>query len=375
MLSALPRAGAAMKAARHWPKALETGSGNGGRLAWGVASMQGWRDNQEDAHLALPDFDPKRRTALFGVFDGHGGATVAKIVAERLPDVLKGQAAYQAGRYDEALTHSFQQLDDFLTSRPGRREVGRHGPGENPDFQGCTAVVALIRGGVKPEIIVANAGDSRCVLVSASKAVDLSRDHAPTLPDELARVKKAGGYVTREGRINDNLNLSRALGDLFYKTNKRLKPCEQLISGVPEITRHTLTEADSHLTIGCDGIWDQSSSQQVVNFQLRQLASNPGLSEACAAFEDKNVSVHPVKTDGLGCDNMTLMMIDLLSGEKQVGGSDDLDKSTPVSVPDMATETVAKATASSAPKRRLSSVRFSRSQRRRTLLACRSYAE
>lgn len=32
----------------------------------------------------------------------------------------------------------------------------------------------------------------------------------------------AGGTVNKEGRINDNLNLSRALGDFTYKCNKDL---------------------------------------------------------------------------------------------------------------------------------------------------------
>ena len=27
----------------------------------------------EDAHVALPDFDPENGVSLFGVFDGHGG--------------------------------------------------------------------------------------------------------------------------------------------------------------------------------------------------------------------------------------------------------------------------------------------------------------
>ena len=41
------------------------------------------------------------------------------------------------------------------------------------------------------------------------------------LPEELARIKKAGGEVYI-GRVNGNLNLSRAVGDLEYKKDKSL---------------------------------------------------------------------------------------------------------------------------------------------------------
>ena len=40
--------------------------------------MQGWRDTQEDAHIA--DLDIGNGISIFGVFDGHGGPEVAKFV-------------------------------------------------------------------------------------------------------------------------------------------------------------------------------------------------------------------------------------------------------------------------------------------------------
>ena len=64
--------------------------------------------------------------------------------------------------------------------------------------------------------MVANAGDSRIVLSRGGKAIDLSVDHKPSLPGEIDRITKAGGWVSEQGRINGNLNLSRSLGDLRY---------------------------------------------------------------------------------------------------------------------------------------------------------------
>lgn len=109
-------------------------------------------------------------------------------------------------------------------------------PSQPGSDSGTTAVVALIRG---KQLIVANAGDSRCVvserggpsietptinLLKAKqqfaetdtfppgKAVDMSYDHKPEDEVELARIKNAGGKVTMDGRVNGGLNLSRAIG-------------------------------------------------------------------------------------------------------------------------------------------------------------------
>lgn len=71
-------------------------------------------------------------------------------------------------------------------------------------------MVALIRG---KQLIVANAGDSRCVVSEGGKALDMSYDHKPEDEVELARIKNAGGKVTMDGRVNGGLNLSRAIGE------------------------------------------------------------------------------------------------------------------------------------------------------------------
>lgn len=62
---------------------------------------------------------------------------------------------------------------------------------------------------------MANAGDSRCVLSRAGKAVELSFDHKPEDDSEKSRIEKAGGKVTQDGRVNGGLNLSRAIGTFY----------------------------------------------------------------------------------------------------------------------------------------------------------------
>ena len=47
------------------------------------------------------------------------------------------------------------------------------------------------------------------------KAVEMSADHKPEDDVEHTRIKKAGGKVTPDGRVNGGLNLSRAIGTNF----------------------------------------------------------------------------------------------------------------------------------------------------------------
>ena len=82
--------------------------------------------------------------------------------------------------------------------------------GDPGSSSGSTAIVCLLRDGV---VTVANVGDSRCVLCSDGKAVDLSVDHKPTCETEKTRIEAAGGSVNKLGRVNNGLNLSRAIGE------------------------------------------------------------------------------------------------------------------------------------------------------------------
>jgi serine/threonine protein phosphatase PrpC len=85
--------------------------------------------------------------------------------------------------------------------------------------KGCTANVVILTNNI---LICANAGDSRCVVAEGGKALPLSVDHKPTLKKERDRIYRAGSTVNIEGRIDGNLNLSRAIGDIAHKKNTKL---------------------------------------------------------------------------------------------------------------------------------------------------------
>jgi len=123
------------------------------------------------------------------------------------------------------------------------------GPGYS---SGATAVCALI---TTKEIVVANVGDSRCVLSRSKKALDLSQDHKPELQSERTRIFAAGGTI-EHGRVGGDLNLCRAIGDLTFKQNHQIPPEEQMITADPELRYETRSPFDEFLILACDGVWD-----------------------------------------------------------------------------------------------------------------------
>ncbi|KAL1451930.1 hypothetical protein WDU94_006260 [Cyamophila willieti] len=173
---------------------------------------------------------------------------------------------------------------------------------------GCTAVVVLF---VDNQIYIANAGDSRAVLCRGTTALDLSEDHKPEDEVERARIVKAGGEVTPDGRVNGGLNLSRALGDHSYKQTASLSLSEQMITALPDVTVQTLQPEDKFIIIACDGIWNSLSSQEVVDF-VRERIDKPDkkLSLICEELFDKCLAPDSLG-DGTGCDNMTCVLVRL----------------------------------------------------------------
>lgn len=128
--------------------------------------------------------------------------------------------SYKDRNFDKALKEIFMLIDDLLETKEAREKLKtycksktREGMDNIGHYAGCTACVGILADG---QLIVANAGDSRCVLSINQVATDMSIDHKPDLPTEKLRVEQAGMFVD-EQRVNGVLNLSRSLGDLEYK--------------------------------------------------------------------------------------------------------------------------------------------------------------
>ncbi|KAK1444210.1 PPM-type phosphatase-like domain containing protein [Babesia gibsoni] len=199
--------------------------------------------------------------------------------------------------------------------------------GDSPNLAfgcGSTSVVVMVLDGEAPSLLVANAGDSRAVLCRGGQAVALSHDHKPQLREEGERIRRAGGSVTN-GRVDGNLNLSRSLGDLAFKRDTSLPPAEQRISAMPDVRICPLAPEDEFVVLACDGIWDCKNNQQVVDFVRKRLfddstdgaesvesgAETNRLAKICEELCDECLSGNPSESEGVGCDNMTVIIVQL----------------------------------------------------------------
>lgn len=68
----------------------------------------------------------------------------------------------------------------------------------------------------------------------------MSYDHKARNKLEYQRIEKAGGRVDCDDRVDGGLNMSRAFGDHFYKSNKELSQTEQLIIALPDVKTLTI---------------------------------------------------------------------------------------------------------------------------------------
>eukprot|EP01103_Thecamoeba_quadrilineata_P001470 TRINITY_DN11329_c0_g1_i1.p1 TRINITY_DN11329_c0_g1~~TRINITY_DN11329_c0_g1_i1.p1 ORF type:complete len:361 (-),score=103.43 TRINITY_DN11329_c0_g1_i1:134-1216(-) len=343
----------------------EIASGENDRLFYAAASMQGWRTSMEDSHLTDINFDGA--LSLFGVFDGHGGKEVAHFATRHLSETLKSRPNYKTD-LGTSLQESFLELDVQMRTKEGRRELreikktpssgaagGQQGKKNNGDFvanlmdmiqennqaaenregrddedeeedegpgfnSGCTAVVAAVKDG--EFVLVANAGDSRAILVrekegadatdAEAEVVDLSVDHKPHLQTERKRILAAGGII-ENGRVNRDLNLTRAIGDMRYKKDKSIPQADQVISGFPDLHTENHTSRDRFVVLACDGVWDVQSSQQVASFVLSSFRSRDKAvpvtkfaEEVCSRLLDLCLAPD---TSGMGTDNMTVVIV------------------------------------------------------------------
>lgn len=111
--------------------------------------------------------------ALFGIFDGHGGAKAAEFAAAKLGNIILDYLRRgDKSMIEENIKNGYLAADEeFLKGNA---------------TGGVCCVTALVQHG---SLIVSNVGDCRAVISKAGVAEPLTNDHNPSREDEKLRIE------------------------------------------------------------------------------------------------------------------------------------------------------------------------------------------
>ncbi|ETO72818.1 hypothetical protein, variant 1 [Phytophthora nicotianae P1976] len=275
----------------------------------GVTSLLGVRSAMEDVCCCIPDLNAHlkddephhQRQSFYALFDGHSGVRAATFSNQRLVPYLTSHEAFMSDTR-LAFEECFAQIDKEFLQKAEEESLD----------DGTTAAVVLIRGN---RLITANIGDCRAVVSIGGQALDIIEEQTPGRPDERERIEKQGGWVKEERelqlsklhsmdlsdpeiqqraervvkwvtiyRVNGELAVSRAIGDIDYK-GEALSKYEywafpeghdrvfhgDLVISVPECQEIEITPEFDFLILACDGLWDTIKSKEAVKYVADRL--------------------------------------------------------------------------------------------------------
>jgi adenylate cyclase len=150
-----------------------------------------------------------------------------------------------------------QTLDEKSASGPTRHpSTGSSGPLLSPDdlASGGAATVIYI---TARELCVANVGDAMAIMTqSGGDYKILTKKHSPGDPSEIERIREAGGYVSKTGKLNGVLDTSRAFG-YFH-----LMPS---VNAAPATHEVKISDQDELLVLASKECWEYISFQSAVD--------------------------------------------------------------------------------------------------------------
>lgn len=248
-------------------KRVRTSGSLAGHLPYGMADTLGKNEHLSTVDLVVPRFNSTETEMLLGLFDGQalssGGSKIAKYLHENFGHIFAMELKALKTRMHEtptdALRRAFLALNKDLVTiavqhteeRPKTTHRGSAQPvvlSKEDLNSGGVATVLYLQG---TELYVANVGDAQAMIVHTDgKHHMLTHKHDPAEPSERSRIREAGGWVSRNGRLNDLLEVSRAFGYVD------LMPAVQ---AAPHVANRTIREQDDIIVIATSELWEHLS--------------------------------------------------------------------------------------------------------------------
>ncbi|KAI1808285.1 adenylate cyclase [Daldinia bambusicola] len=252
---------------------VRTSGSLAGHLPYGMADTLGRSEHLSTIDLVVPRFNSSDSETLLGLFDGQalssGGSKIAKYLHENFGHIFSMELKALKTRQNEtpvdALRRAFLALNKDLVTvaneHSEKRPLMSH-RGSSASVvlskedlnSGGVATVAYLQG---QELYVANVGDAQAMLIQSDGVHKiLTRKHDPAEPNERQRIRDAGGWVSRQGKLNDLLEVSRAFGYID------LMPAVQ---AAPHILQVPITPQDETILIATKELWQYLAPGLVVD--------------------------------------------------------------------------------------------------------------
>ena len=254
---------------------VRTSGSLAGAMAYGMADSLGKHEHLSTIDMVVPRFRGHETETLLGMFDGQalssGGSRLAKYLHENFGFHFTEELSRlkQAESPSDALRRTFLALNKDLATVASQTMDEKEHRIPQVSHRGSSAVQALsaddiASGGVATvafldnmELYIANVGDAQAMLMQSDGGHKiLTQKHEPADRFERERIREAGGYVSRHGKLNDVLEVSRAFGYI------QMMPA---VMASPHVTHRTLKESDEMILIASKELWDYMSLDMVVD--------------------------------------------------------------------------------------------------------------
>lgn len=255
---------------------VRTSGSLAGTMAYGMADSLGRHEHLSTIDMVVPKFRGQATETLLGMFDGQASSTGGSKLAKYLHENFSYHFTEELSKLKtpietpaDALRRTFLALNKDLATAASQtvdEKEHRNGALSHRSSNAAQTLSAddLNSGGVATvmflddmELYMANVGDAEAMLMHSDGGFKiLTRKHDPATPSERQRIREAGGYVSRHGKLNDVLDVSRAFGYI------QMMPA---VMAAPNVTQVTLKEQDEMVLIASRELWDYLTPDVVVD--------------------------------------------------------------------------------------------------------------
>ena len=276
------------------------------------------------------------KISYFAIFDGHGGEECSEFLKNNYLNYLVENSNFP---FDIKLSmiETFQKIEEDFFKLKCKDNI------EESDKSGSCALVSII---FDNKIYIANIGDSRAIMSigGGTKVRQLTIDHKPDNIKEFERAIKNGSKIylddnddpdRDESKIEfikdktelekmkeikeasseekifrvfpSDLAVMRTIGDIKAK-KKEFGGNPGTVINTPEIFIFDINSSDDFIVMGCDGIFDDLSNQEIINaawvaFKYRANEKNYDLHELSQEACDlvMKFALEKQTTDNLSC--------------------------------------------------------------------------